>query len=242
MDRKLETGKSKIRKVLSFPLQAGYRTAAAIGLCIMIPWATACRHKTEPRSHGTMDAASKQTTGETQPDSPGAVEPDAEFAWQRHHLEEPGVGFDLMSDVEVLSGTYESVHHVAQNTEPVQILVLYGGHISLKSWREGYGNWQISDASAVEKLKVCGVSAERQTLFQEGVWGEGGFVGPDGEIEFRSINDPDRVHVAVAFEWRKTPVLAIWMVLADKREANRRNEEHFFASIRCTQGHTVDGP
>jgi hypothetical protein len=242
MDRNLETGKTKTLKVLSFPLRAGYRTAAAIGLCIMIPWTTGCRQKTEPGFHGTADAASEQTTGETQPDSAGAVEPDAEFAWQHHHLEELGVGFDLMSDVEVLSGTYESVHHVAQNTEPVQILVLHGGHISLKNWREGYGNWQISDASAVEKLEVCGVSAERQTLFQEGVWGEGGFVGPDGEIEFRSIRNPDRIHIAGAFEWRKTPSLAIWMVLADKREANRRKEEHFFASIRCTPEPPIDGP
>ncbi len=205
-----------------------------LGLSIVTLCTAGCRMKTEPRAADAGDGSADQSMPEPQPDDVAAVEPEEALPWKHHDLEEQGIGFDLMLDVEISSGIHESVHYLSQYTEPVQILILYGGDITLKSWREGYGNWQVSDASEVEPTTVCGVSAQRQTLFQQGTWAEGGFVGPDGEIEFRSIREPDMVRVAAAFAWRETPVVAVWTVMADKREGHRHNEEHFFASIRCT--------
>lgn len=205
-----------------------------LGLSIVTLWVAACRVKTAPRSDETVESTAERAMPEMQSDDVKAVEPEATLVWQHHDIEERGVGFDLMSDVEIMSGVYQSVHHVSQYTEPIQILVLHGGNITLKSWREGFGNWQVSDLSEVEPFTVCGVSARRLTLVQQGVRGEGGFVGPDGKIEFRSISNPDMVRVAVAFEWRNVPFVMVWTVQADKREGNRHNEEHFFASIRCT--------
>jgi len=204
-----------------------------LGLSLVTLCAAACRARTGMRPDETVEAPAEPTT-ETPSDDVGNVEPEATFVWKRHDVEEQGVSFDLMADVEITSGVHESVHHVSQTTEPIQILVLFGGGISLKGWREGFGNWRVSDVSKVEPLTVCGVSAQRQTLVRKGDWGEGGFVGPDGKIEFRSFSHPDMVRVAVAFEWRGVPFVVVWMVQADKREGNRHNEEHFFASIRCT--------
>jgi hypothetical protein len=220
-------GKNHERAFCSLP------QLATVVLSIGVLGAAACRARTAPGPDGTVEAAADQAMPETPSDDEGSVEPEAALAWQRHELVEQCVGFDLMADVEITSGVYESVHHVAQYTEPIQILVLHGGDISLESWREGFGNWQVSGVSEAEPLVVCGVSARRQTLFEKGVWGEGGFVGPDGKIEFRSISNPDLVRVAVAFEWRGVPYVVVWAVRADKREGNRHNEDHFFGSIRC---------
>lgn len=210
----------------------GVPRLAALGLSIAILGA-ACRAKAVPGPDQTVEVPAEPTT-ETPSDDVGNVEPEATLVWKRHDVEEQGVSFDLMADVEIMSGVYESVHHVSQVTEPIQILVLHGGDVTLKSWREGFGNWRVSDVSQVEPLTVCGVSAQRQTLFQKGDWGEGGFVGPDGKIEFRSFSNPDMVRVAVAFEWSGVPFVVVWTVRSDNREGNRHNEEHFFGSIRCT--------
>jgi hypothetical protein len=184
---------------------------------------------------------------------PEAMPPDA-IQWQQHATE-TGLSFDVMLGVDTQTGEMSGNFYTRQEKRPVTIAVWSGQGRTLDHWRRSQS--PKAEFGAESSIELCGQKATRQEAKIPGATVQVGGAGeslsnnvlkdlPGGpppepkapttapspaDKKLRDI--PARTVVVVGFEQKGTPILASWAVETDQREAFRKAEEHFFASLRC---------
>jgi hypothetical protein len=150
----------------------------------------------------------------------------------RAAIEAIGVELDLFDGAEVTR--WEG--GLLQFAPPVEIGLWYGEGQTLERWRAGAGTtWPGVTFADARSAALCGGPARLvEAQIPAGEPAQGGFETGEGELEFRTSQQPAKTAVVAAFAHRDTPILLSWTVEAARRDELRAAEERFFAALSCT--------
>jgi hypothetical protein len=155
-------------------------------------------------------------------------------AWRARAIAAHGLTIDFVDGPEITEGDGEDQHFVVQRHDAVLAAVRIGTPMNLTWWRANFGERKL-DFTSEMPVTVCGRPAVRQEVTVPAETATGLVPTPDGGIGHMYNQRPAEVHVAVAGTTTAgTPFVATWVVAADRRAPLRSEEDHFFASIRCS--------
>jgi hypothetical protein len=154
--------------------------------------------------------------------------------WQPHTIAAHGLTIELVDAHPPASGGGPEQEFLVQRLETGVAALRIGPAITLAWWRASVG--AALPFGPERAVTVCGRPGARQEVSAPADVATGLVPDPGGSgfghIEQRT---PARIHVAVAGTTaRGTPFVATWTVDAERRDALRADEDHFFASIRCS--------
>lgn len=153
----------------------------------------------------------------------------ATTSWRARAVAGYGIKIDLLDGEEPIEGESAGQHFVIQRRDGVGVELRIGSTATLAWWRTTFGERKL-ELGAETSVTVCGRSGGRQEVLVPEVTATG-FMASGHHIESRT---PAKVHIAVSCRTNAgTPFVASWIVDADKRDALRADEDHFFESIRC---------
>jgi hypothetical protein len=153
--------------------------------------------------------------------------------WRARTIAPHGLTIDFVDGAQISEGAGGDQHFAVQNHDAVLAAVRIGKTIDLAWWRASFGQRKLA-FGAQTALVVCDRPATRQEVTVPAETATGLVPARDGGIGHIESQTPAEVHVAVAGTTATgTPFIATWVVAADRRDARRADENHFFASIRC---------
>lgn len=223
----------------------------------------ACKSKSkgEASADKTSDKPPPSSTDVKNPPPPKPVKPVAlkpeSIKWKPFTFDKIGVTFDIIDGVRLWNSAMGASHYARQNQPPIQLAVWWGEGRTMEAWRRGIGNRKGFELGKVNKRKVCGVEAEIQELkiparkmptgFTQVPLGAQATTGkadhpnkaqavtPQPKPTFKTL--PARQGIAMGFRLKGSnmPVIASWSIKAEERDAFKKLEEHFFASIKCAK-------
>lgn len=153
--------------------------------------------------------------------------------WRKHAVAPIGIELDAVDGPVIAEAGEADFRYFVQTARPVQIAARAGKGQDLASWRRLHGAPHHAVFGPETATTLCGLPATRLEVTVEEARVTGGFANDQGEIVERDATEPPTVHVAVAAVWRGQPLLVVWSIERDHREAYREDEARFFASVRC---------
>lgn len=166
--------------------------------------------------------------------APADAAPAAPIRWTPHVIDGHGLWIELAADTPITDGDYAGAHYAWQRRGPVFARAALGPAATLDRWRADLGERTLTFTETT--VKVCLHDATRMETATPAETAEGYAPAPPGAGSGHMImaRTPARVHVAIGVMSGRQPLLLEWVVDADQREAHRADEQHFFASLRCT--------
>jgi len=141
----------------------------------------------------------------------------------------------VMSDVTPTEGVAGELVYFHAAHGPVTIDVWSGPGQDLAGWRARLVNRKPRHGPETAST-LCGRPALRQESAAAEETATGSYRAPSGDIGHLAHRVPPQVHVALAGTTTSgAPLLVVWSVAADARDALRGDEAHFFAALRCTR-------
>lgn len=154
-------------------------------------------------------------------------------SWRTRAIANHGVSIDLVDGVDAVEGDGGGQHYVIQRRDGVVAAIRIGDEMTLAWWRANFGERKLAFNSE-SAIRVCGREAKRQEVSLPAETATGIVPGKNDLIGHVQQNTPAQVHVAVSATTASgNPFVMTWVVTADRREALRADEDHFFGSVRC---------
>lgn len=153
--------------------------------------------------------------------------------WRARTIAAHGMTLDLVDGVEPTEGDGGGQHFVIQRRDGSVAAVRVGADVTLAWWRMNFGERKLA-FGAEQTFRVCGRDGKRQEVSVPGETATG--IVPDGSGRIGHLDEhtPAEVHIAVSGTTASgVPFVMTWVVSADRRDALRIDEEHFFGSVRC---------
>lgn len=154
-------------------------------------------------------------------------------SWRARTIAQHGISFDLVDGVEAAEGEGGGQQFVIQRNDGAVAAVRIGTDMTLTWWRTNFGERKLA-FSAESTVRVCGRDGKRQEVSVPAETATGIVPAPTGGVGHIEKRTSAQVHVAVsATTSAGTPFVMTWVVPADRRDALRIDEDHFFGSVRC---------
>jgi hypothetical protein len=160
------------------------------------------------------------------------ISPVIEARWRQYTLSAFNLVLDVFDGPDPSENMAGGITSLLQQNGPVRLGVWVGPGMDLVGWRA-----RLATSSAqfgpVERITICGQTAERQEARTQPSAAVGLFRSPTGMLGHLYEAPPPAVEVASAFELHGQMILLGWTVEVSQRQTWRAAEEHFFASVRC---------
>lgn len=154
-------------------------------------------------------------------------------SWRARTIAEHGMTIDFVDGIEPAEGEGGGQHFVIQRRDGAVAALRIGADMTHVWWRTNFGERKIA-FGAESVVRVCGRDGKRQEVAVPAETATGIVPASNGNIGHVEERTPATVHVAVSGSTASgTPFLLIWSVPADRRDALRADEDHFFGSVRC---------
>jgi hypothetical protein len=156
------------------------------------------------------------------------------FRWRATAIEGTGLTIDLIDSdrAAVMFGDLSAIHNMSQVHEPVQLDVWVGPAVTLAWWRGRFAG-RDTTTTPVNPLEVCGRTAQLQSITVAAQRSTGLVLGDTahGHLDDHRVAE---VHIAIAgMSPVGTGYVVSWRVQSSRRDALRRDEQHYLSSIRC---------
>jgi hypothetical protein len=144
-----------------------------------------------------------------------------------------GIELDVMEGATSQEGTAGDLRYFSASADGVYVNAWSGPGQDLAGWRARLVNRE-PQTGPEQLTTLCGRPAMRQEATLGKDLATGVFRGSGGAIGHIEHQVSPQVQIAIAGTVAGgAPLLVVWTVGVDVRDAQRANEDHFFTSIRC---------